>query len=391
MSNIPRNVVLNSLCFLDDISDSLQIRYKRHQEMKKFSDPRRRAIYSKVELTSTQKKEIDDVYYGCYGEKIPYIWHRHYTAFTGVFDPLYFPELLYIPEFERFSNIYTDFVKVFTDKNVLPYVAKMAGIKMPETIISSTRGLVRDLDNNILNDEQVLSWLSNAGELFVKPSINTGSGVGCRLIQMDGGKDQLTGNTALSVLNNLGNDYVIQRRIICSKDIENLHQNSCNTFRIVTYRWKKSIKCMPVIMRIGRNNNIIDNAHAGGIFIGVESDGTLKNTAFTEFKEVFSQHPDSGIVFENYHINGFRQVLDSAKKMHSLLPQLGVVNWDFTIDRSGNPILIEANTRGGGIWVLEMAHGKGPFGNNTKDVLRWMREMKRRKLSQRGEIAFGNY
>lgn len=74
--------------------------------------------------------------------KIPYTWHQYYTAFTGNFDPYYVPELLYIPEFERFMNIYPEYVKVFEDKNILPYVAKAAVIKMPTNILTYACGLL---------------------------------------------------------------------------------------------------------------------------------------------------------------------------------------------------------------------------------------------------------
>lgn len=390
MVKSPRDVVLKAQRSFSDAADSVQIRYKRKQEIRKYQDSRRRAIYEKIELTTEQKKAIDELYLNNYGEKIPYTWHRHYTAFTGHFDVRYFPELLFIPEFERYCNLYPEFVKAFCDKNLLPYVAKAAGVKMPKALLTSTRGYIKDLDNHPVTYQYALNWISNAGEIFVKPSINTGSGSGCALLQMKDGKDLYSGQKAEDILKGLGKDFVIQERIRCSEDVSRIHKESCNTFRVVTYRWKNTIFSFPVIMRIGRNNNHVDNAHAGGIFIGVENDGNLKPTAFTEFNEKYAVHPDSGVVFANYNVAGFDQVVNAAKNMHNMLPQLGLVNWDFTIDETNTPMLIEANTRGGGVWVIEMSHGTGPFGDNTEEVLRWMREMKRRKASQREEIAFGN-
>lgn len=386
----PRDIALNMERRLHDVTDSVQLRYRRGLEIKKYEDKRRRAIYEKIELTAEQKRAIDELYLKNYGEKIPYTWHRHYTAFTGCFDVKYFPELLYIPEFERFCNIYPEFVKAFCDKNLLPYVVKGTKIKMPQTLLSSTRGYIKDIDDHPVTHDEALGWLSNAGEIFAKPSTNTGSGVGCALFHMKNGTDEISGRKADEILKSLGKDFVIQERIKCSEDVRKLHNNSCNTFRVITYRWKNSIRSLPVIMRIGRNNNHVDNAHAGGVFIGVSSEGLLKRSAFTEFNEQFTSHPDSEIVFENYKINGFKQVVNAAIDMHNMLPQLGVVHWDFTIDETNSPMLIEANPRGGSIWFIQMAHGAGMFGDNTEEVLQWMREMKKRKSSQREEIAFGN-
>lgn len=53
-------------------------------------------------------------------------------------------------------------------------------------------------------------------------------------------------------------------------------------------------------------------------------------------------------------------------------PQLGIISWDLTVDQNGEIVLIEANTRGQGIWISQMAHGCAPFGENTADILRYV-------------------
>ena len=95
------------------IFDKVIIRHRRNTEKKKFKDKRRVSIYSKVVLSNDQKKDIDDFYIANYGKKIKHIWHRYYTAYTGSFDVEYFPELLAIPELERFMNPYSEYVTAF--------------------------------------------------------------------------------------------------------------------------------------------------------------------------------------------------------------------------------------------------------------------------------------
>ena len=68
---------------------------------------------------------------------------------------------------------------------------------------------------------------------------------------------------------------------------------------------------------------------------------------------------------------------------------VGVVNWDFTIDEYGNPVLIEGNMRLGGIWVFQMAHGKGAFGDKTSEILEWVKIMKQSSPSDRKCMLFG--
>ena len=75
--------------------------------------------------------------------------------------------------------------------------------------------------------------------------------------------------------------------------------------------------------------------------------------------------------------------------MHEMVPQIGVVNWDFTVDEKGEPVLIEANISGGSVWLPQMAHGVGAFGEQTKEVLQWLRFMKKLKPSERKAYVGG--
>lgn len=117
--------------------------------------------------------------------------------------------------------------------------------------------------------------------------------------------------------------------------------------------------------------------------------GTLHKTAFTEFKEEFVEHPDSKLKFEGYRIPLLPNVVDAVKRMHYSLPAIGVINWDMTLDESGQPVLIEANVNGGSIWLFQMAHGCGVFGERTPEILRWLHKMNETKYSDRAQYYFG--
>ncbi len=56
---------------------------------------KKRHILSKVKLTDSQKKEIDEFYKENYGKKVYYWWHRLYQSYTGNFDAKYFPEYIF--------------------------------------------------------------------------------------------------------------------------------------------------------------------------------------------------------------------------------------------------------------------------------------------------------
>ncbi len=358
-------------------------------ERKKFKDPKRVAIYKNVELTDSQKREIDELFVKNYGKKIPYTWHRHYTAFTGNFDPKYIPELIFIPEFERFMNMNKNYNKVLADKNIISVFAKNAGITVPETFIACIKGVYRDKNDVCIKKEDAIKAVWNIGEAFIKPTVDSSSGQGCAVVNFVDGKDTISGKSVEELFEAMGRDFLLSERLKCHESISTLYPNSVNTFRIMTYRWNEELLYVPSIMRIGQGGAVVDNAHQGGIFIAIDDDGALHKKAITEFKKEFFCHPDTNVVFDGYKIELFPKVLAAAKRMHDAIPQIGMVSWDFTINEAGGPVLIEANLSYGSVWLFEMAHGVGAFGDKTEEVLRWIRFMKKTKLRDRAKFAFG--
>ena len=60
----------------------------------------------------------------------------------------------------------------------------------------------------------------------------------------------VSGKGAKEFILSLGEDAVIQERLVCHKSITDIYPGSVNTFRVITYRWKDDVLHMPVIMRI---------------------------------------------------------------------------------------------------------------------------------------------
>lgn len=358
-------------------------------EKKKFRDKRRVEICNSTKLSQEQIDSVEKLYKNNYGKKIPLTWHKSYTAYTGRFDKYYFPEILYIPEFERYMNYNQSLANVLEDKNLLYVFAKASNVRMPRMYLSCQAGIYKDAENKVLDFEKACALISNIGVCFAKPSIGTDSGRGCEVYCLVNGTDTKSGKTSDMILKDLGKNFTIQERLVCHESIRKIYDGSVNTFRIMTYRWKNQIIVAPIIMRIGRGGSYLDNAHAGGMFIALSDDGTLHKTAFTEFKEEFVEHPDSKLKFEGYRIPLLPNVVDAVKRMHYSLPAIGVINWDMTLDESGQPVLIEANVNGGSIWLFQMAHGCGVFGERTPEILRWLHKMNQTKYSDRAQYYFG--
>lgn len=375
--------------FLQNILDRINMNVQMFGISRKFQEKARVDIYSAVHLTDAQKREVDVFYQTNYGKKVSHIWHRHFSAFTGRFDVKYFPEILYIPKFEHYMNLNKAYNDAFSDKNVLPVFAEKCGVKMPETVMQRVCGLYRDADGVCIAPKSAFDILSDAGEVFIKPTVDSSSGRGCFVANFSEGIDTVSEKSIEEVFASIGDNVIVQRRVKCHESLKNLYSGSVNTFRVMTYRWKGALYTVPAILRIGQGGAVVDNAHAGGMFIAVDKNGRLHETAFTEFKKEFKSHPDTKTVFKDYTIELFPKVLEAARKMHDMMPQIGVANWDFTIDESGEPVLIEVNINSGSIWLFEMAHGVGAFEERTEEVLQWIRLMDKTSASERQKIRYG--
>lgn len=352
----------------EDIEQKVLLAY----EQKKVRDNRRKKLYESKILTSEQKEKIDEFFIKNYGKKIPYYWHKLYMSYTGNFDEKFFPEFLFIPKLERKWNN-AKYKYALEDKNLLPILFNgLDEIKTPKMIVSCTNGIYRDSRGAILKRKDVIRKLNDVGLVFIKPSINSGSGRGCLILDMKHGIDQKSKQSITTILEIYGKDFCVQELIKQNIVLSRLYSQSINTFRVTTYLWKNTIFLTPVVLRIGRGGGYLDNAHQGGMFVGIGETGKLFKVGFTEFQERFYEHPDSGIKFEDYIIPNFSRIGKAAKVLHSRLPQLGVIHWDLTLDDEDNVIVIEMNTYEGGIWLPQMAVGKGAFGDNTAEILQWI-------------------
>lgn len=347
---------------------------QEHGEIKKIKDPRRVDILSKVVLDKKQKEGIDHFFVENYGKKISYNWHRLYQSYTGKYNEQYFPEILLSSSFEPLVNP-VEYRIVLDDKLLLPiFCNSIENVRTPKTIGTYSNGIYFDNDKKIYSRQEFISFIENIGDCIIKPTQDTSSGRGIQKVNFIGGFDSISQKSISDVIK-IYNDtsYIIQEVISPNEKLSILNKSSINTFRIVTYIWKGNIFHWPISLRIGRDSNFLDNAHAGGMFISVSDEGVLSEAAFTEFQTVFYEHPDSHVVFKNYKLDFVPELITVVEKMHLNTPQLGLISWDLTVNDKNEIILIEANTRGQTIWFPQMASGKPAFGDNTAEVLRYLK------------------
>lgn len=376
--------------FCRNIGEWFLILFQVIYERVKYRGKKTRWIWKSVKLTKEQKKSIDKFFKEHYGKKIPHTYHRFFTSFTGNFDVKYLPGMLYGPYLERFLTD-VSYSNVFTNKNMLAIFARGLNVKMPQNIVIGSKNGYYDKDFHKITLSEVEELLKNAGEVFVKIAADSCGGRGCRIVNFVNGVDTNTNQTVLETLSALGTDFCVQELLVCHESIQKIYPGSVNTFRVITYILEGEVYHCPIIMRLGLGGSFTDNASLGGIFIAVDDDGTLHKTAFTEYRETYTVHPDTNLVFEGHKIEHFDKVIELAKKLQFAIPQVAIVNWDFTINQEGEPVLIEANMKNevqaGSIWLPQIAHGKGAFGDNTEKVLQYIRSAKKKSFTKRKNMT----
>lgn len=336
---------------------------------------KKRHLFKNVVLTEEQKKQIDGFYIENYGKKIPYWWHRLYQSYTGKFDYRYIPEYIFTIKLEPKTNKRVD-VLPFENKNMLSVLFDMKDINVrtPETIVMCVKGRFFDRNRNIISREKAIEiieeYSNRSYEAVFKKTVDTSSGRDVRILNIQDGKDVIEDEVIESFLDDSKSaNYVIQEKIVAHEVFRKLYSKSINTLRVITYMVDDQIKTAPIIMRIGKGGGVVDNAHAGGVFIGVDDEGRLLKEAFTEYQERYEIHPDTNVVFEGYQLPNIAEIKQVARQLHQQVPMLEYVSWDFTVDSNNCIVLIEANLHSQALWMSQMAHGRSFFGEDTAKFL----------------------
>ena len=297
--------------------------------------------------------------------KISYFWHSKYKIVSGKFDKRFFPEIFYNADLKLLLNN-PKYIDALSNKFLLSLVigGSNIGVKTPINIISCNDGILLDQNNKRISTDEAFRILKEYRAVLVKKSVNTYGGKDILVL------NELTDKDISFILNDYGDNYLIQAIIRNQDDIKALNPTSLNTFRIITYFVNGKFYASPIILRVGRNNSSIDNAHAGGMFVGVDDDGFIISDAKTVSGESFEKHPDSGIVFKKYKIKNVNVIKEKAVQLATLLPQLKLIDWDLALDENGDVVCIEANIDSGSIWLIQMAHGTPVFAEQTEDMLK---------------------
>lgn len=318
-------------------------------------------------------------------------WIKKWSV-LGKADPIYYrlfshyigPDFNIIPE-DICRNIVEPildplrYTSYYSDKNIFDKLFKPN--TLPKTIFRKMSGFYYNGEYNRIDlstNSDLYNLLDESGysKIVIKPSVDSSSGNDIKLFEK---KDiewiEIGGDRKLSIEyldTNYSNDIIVQECIEQADFMSYFNPTSVNTLRLTLYRSVKTDEChIPsAIIRIGANGSLVDNAHAGGGYVGIKvEDGTLCNKVLNQYGE--SRTEFNGINFTQKHkIPNWEKVVEFAKYIGQNVPHHRLLALDIMIDKSGNPRLIEFNCVAYSMWLFQFTMGPA-LGEYTDEIIEY--------------------
>lgn len=317
--------------------------------------------YAPKEPIPKEYSKAYKAYWKKYGNYSP-MWGWYYAARNGNMDVRYIPHTLYYTKIDQHFNS-KKLGYGFNDKN---YYAKLfAGIKQPETVVRVFgRRYFTDSEYRQISVDQAIALICENDEVICKPSQESGSGRGIEFWKTEQQKGYIR-----DFLQNSKEPYIIQKVMRQHEALNEVHRGSINSLRICSILLEDGVHILSACLRMGVNKARIDNVTAGGISVGIHEDGAMDEFAYHYYTgERFSTHPQ-GFVFKGKTVPSYEKAVDLVRKAHQCIGHFRLVSWDIAIDEAGEPVLIEANMRKGGINLNQFSNGP-LFGDLTERVLK---------------------
>lgn len=275
------------------------------------------------------------------------------------------------------------YVKYYEDKNMYDKIINPK--YTPQSVLRRMQGFYYDENYECqgeIDDIKLREILDASGysRFIVKPTVDTNSGKGVLSISKTETKGYILDKydielTVLELQKYEGRDFVIQPFVESCEFMKKFCSTSANTIRLNTYRSviDDEIHILPgALFRVGKEGSVTDNTHDGGMYVGINSDGSLKHEIFDAVGNSYSEV--NGISLdEDYILPGFEEAkalcIDVAKSIH----HHRIVSYDIIITEDEKPLLVEFNTEAFSIWGTQYT-GVAGFGEYTDEIIEYCRQ-----------------
>lgn len=264
----------------------------------------------------------------------------------------------------------------YADKNAFDKVLPLGSC--PTTFMRRINGYYYDKDYQAINNttnHTLSDILSHAtcNKIVIKPSAGSNSGKGVLIYKRDDAGNWISNNTrlAIDVLDALGKDFIVQEAIQQNDYLNQFNPTSINTLRLTTYRSVKDNKVhiLRAFLRIGSKGKIVDNAHAGGSFVGINLDGSFCHNVVNQYGQ--KQNIFNGVNFEqDFTYPNWDKVIEFAKQIANAVIHHRLLALDIALNAKGDPVLVEYNLMTFAPWANQFTTGPA-LGEFTDEIIEY--------------------
>ena len=278
------------------------------------------------------------------------------------FDPRYIPESVY---WERVVEPLRHFhyTKVLEDKSL--YSRIFRDVRRPFEPVKRIEGVFYSDEDRPLSRAEALGRLADLGGIvFFKAA--SGSNGGRSILPV-----RASDPTAVeAAFGRYAGNFVCQVAIRQHPGMAALNPTSVNTYRVTSLFINAEFSAPIVVVRMGGEGAVVDNYHSGGAVAAVGAGGVLSGPALMSECRLHEMLPDGSAV-RGHVVPSYDRVLEAARRLHESLPYVPWIAWDFAIDESGAPVLIEANMNFPDVLLTQLSVGPA-FGARTEEMMEYM-------------------
>lgn len=224
-------------------------------------------------------------------------------------------------------------------------------LNTPHIYVRSIAGVIYDNNMNVITLHNAVDKIKGVESFVIKPTIETGSGVGVKKVNTS----KLNDKEFKELLVSYKNDYVVQEVVKQHKSIEELNPTSLNTCRVTSVYINGKWGCS-TIFKVGKKGADKDNWNSSYL-IGVSEDGKLKECGYdNKLNKVYQT--DLGHNFSGMQLPEYSKMIAFTKEKHiKYFPHCGIVGWDILVDSDNEVRVIEVNLKSPGVVGEQIASG----------------------------------
>lgn len=341
--NALRRLMHETKVYIDLVSATIRFPFDKRYNTQQFPGERKsktKMLWENI-CWAFKYKEVCQ-YYFLYGLDIKGHNSKDYVAYTE-FRVL--RNILNFRQRENLPTLYTfNYLAMARDKFIFYQYCKSLGMPYPQTIALVSKGEVSWYDGERMEFSPFESIKEKAFDGFCK-EVNGESGKGAFCLKVENGKltDRGEEISLDELRSRFGNaTFIIQEKLKNHPALDEIYPLSLNTIKLITFlKDDGEVDYFGSFMRFGAGGSFVDNASQGGIFVGIEENGTLQEVGYHEpgVKKtnlvVNGYHPDTNVKFGGMKVPYWDELLATAKRFHKFFYGIPSIGWDVAITPGG--------------------------------------------------------